>query len=167
MSNITLEAVIRTDLGKGASRRLRHANQTPAIIYGGDKAPVSITLAHNKLFKAQEQEAFYSQILTVNVDGTPEQVIAKAMQRHSHRPQINHVDFLRVDANHALHTSIPVHFLNEDSCAAVKAGAVVSHNINEIEVSCLVITVWKIFTKMTTSTFCAHQSGAPNHLGIQ
>lgn len=134
---ITLDAQIRTDLGKGASRRLRHANQTPAIIYGGDKAPVSITLAHNKLFKAQEAENFYSQVLTINVDGTEEKVIVKAMQRHVHKPQVNHVDFLRVDATHELHTAIPVHFLNEDKCAAVKAGGTIAHHANEIEVACL------------------------------
>jgi large subunit ribosomal protein L25 len=134
---ITLDAQIRTDLGKGASRRLRHANQTPAIIYGGEAAPVSITIAHNKLFKAQEQENFYSQVLTLNVDGSEEKVIVKAMQRHAHKPVVNHVDFLRVDATHELHTAIPVHFLNEDKCAAVKSGGIVSHHANEIEVACL------------------------------
>jgi len=134
---ITLDATIRTDLGKGASRRLRHAAQTPAIIYGGEAAPVSITLAHNKLFKAQEQENFYSQVLTINVDGSEEKVIVKAMQRHSHKPVVNHVDFLRVDETHELHTAIPVHFINEDKCAAVKAGGTVSHHANEIEVACL------------------------------
>jgi len=134
---ITLDAQIRTDLGKGASRRLRHANQTPAIIYGGGAAPVSITLAHNKLFKAQEQENFYSQVLTINVDGSEEKVIVKAMQRHSHKPVVNHVDFLRIDATKELHTSIPVHFLNENSCVGVKAGGSIAHNLNEIEVACL------------------------------
>ncbi|MDP2560949.1 50S ribosomal protein L25/general stress protein Ctc [Psychrobium sp. 1_MG-2023] len=134
---ITLEAQIRTDLGKGASRRLRHANQTPAIIYGGETAPVSITLAHNKLFKAQEQESFYSQVLTISVDGKEEKVIVKAMQRHSHKPVVNHVDFLRVDESHVLHTSVPVHFINEDASAAVKSGGVVAHHANEIEVACL------------------------------
>jgi len=138
MSNkITLDAQIRTDLGKGASRRLRHANQTPAIIYGGEAAPVSITLQHNKLFKAQEQENFYSQILTINVDGSEEKVIVKAMQRHSHKPVVNHVDFLRVDPTHELHTAIPVHFLNEASCVGVKAGGTIAHNMNEVEVACL------------------------------
>ena len=134
---ITLDAQIRTDLGKGASRRLRHANQTPAIIYGGEAAPVSITLQHNKLFKAQEQESFYSQVLTIVVDGNEEKVIVKAMQRHAHKPVVNHVDFLRVDATQELHTSVPVHFLNEDKCAAVKAGGNVAHHANEIEVACL------------------------------
>ena len=65
----TLDAEVRTDLGKGASRRLRHANKVPAILYGEGQEPVSLTLAHNKVFRAQEEEAFYSQVLTLNVDG--------------------------------------------------------------------------------------------------
>jgi large subunit ribosomal protein L25 len=137
MSNIILDAELRTDLGKGASRRLRHANKMPAIIYGGDAAPISIMLAQNKFFKAQEQEAFYASILTIKVDGKEEKVIVKAMQRHSHKPIVNHADFLRVDANHELHTMVPVHFLNEDTNAALKSGGVISHNMSTIEVACL------------------------------
>ncbi|NRA52703.1 MAG: 50S ribosomal protein L25/general stress protein Ctc [Gammaproteobacteria bacterium] len=137
MSNIILDAELRTDLGKGASRRLRHANQMPAIIYGGEAAPISITLAQNKFFKAQEEEAFYSSILTIKVDGKEEKVIVKAMQRHSHKPIVNHADFLRVDETHEIHTQVPVHFLNEDTNAALKAGGVISHNMSTVEVACL------------------------------
>ena len=137
MSNIILDAALRTDLGKGASRRLRHTNQMPAIIYGGDAAPISIMLAQNKFFKAQEEEAFYSSILTIKIDGKEEKVIVKAMQRHSHKPIVNHADFLRVDETHVIHTTVPVHFLNEDTNAAIKAGGVISHNMSTIEVACL------------------------------
>ena len=137
MSNIILDAALRTDLGKGASRRLRHTNQMPAIIYGGDAAPISIMLAQNKFFKAQEEEAFYSSILTIKIDGKEEKVIVKAMQRHSHKPIVNHADSLRVDETHVIHTTVPVHFLNEDTNAAIKAGGVISHNMSTIEVACL------------------------------
>ena len=137
MSNIILDAELRTDLGKGASRRLRHANQMPAIIYGGEAAPISITLAQNKFFKAQEEEAFYSSILTIKVDGKEEKVIVKAMQRHSHKAIVNHADFLRVDETHVIHTLVPVHFINEDTNAALKAGSIISHNMNTVEVACL------------------------------
>ena len=137
MSNIILDAALRTDLGKGASRRLRHTNQMPAIIYGGDAAPISIMLAQNKFFKAQEEEAFYSSILTIKIDGKEEKVIVKAMQRHSHKPIVNHADFLRVDETHVIHTTVPVHFLNEDTNAAIKAGGEISHNMSTIEVACL------------------------------
>jgi len=94
----TLDAETRTDLGKGASRRLRHANKVPAILYGAGQEPVSLTFAHNKVFRAQEEEAFYSHVLTINVDGKPVKALIKDMQRHPFKPMIMHLDFLRVDA---------------------------------------------------------------------
>ncbi len=131
----TLDAEVRTDLGKGASRRLRHANKVPAILYGEGQEPVSLTLAHNKVFRAQEEEAFYSHVLTLNVDGKPVECLIKDMQRHPFKPIIMHMDFMRVDATHAVHTNVPVHFINEE--AVVKKGASVAHHIAEIAVTCL------------------------------
>ena len=133
-----LEAQVRTDLGKGASRRLRHADKVPAILYGADKEPVSLTLAHNKLMQAQEFEAFYSHVLTIDVDGEKVEALVKDMQRHPYKPKILHVDFLRVDASKAVHTNVPVHFINEETAPAIKVqGGHAEHHVNEIEVSCL------------------------------
>ena len=131
----TLDAEVRTDLGKGASRRLRHDNKIPAILYGEGQESVSLTLAHNKVFRAQQEETFYSQVLTLNVDGKPVECLLKDMQRHPFKELIMHLDFLRVDATHAVHVNVPVHFLNED--AAEKKGGQMAHHVNEIAVSCL------------------------------
>ena len=131
----TLEAEVRTDLGKGASRRLRHANKVPAILYGEGKEPVSLTLAHNKVWRAQQEEAFYSHVLTLNVDGKPVECLIKDMQRHPFKNLVMHLDFLRVDATHAVHTNVPVHFINEEAVA--KKGASVAHHVSEIAISCL------------------------------
>jgi len=131
----TLDAEVRTDLGKGASRRLRHANKVPAILYGEGQEPVSLTLAHNKVFRAQQEEAFYSHVLTLNVDGKPVECLIKDMQRHPFKNLIMHLDFLRVDATHSVHVNVPVHFINEE--AAEKKGGKVAHHINEIAVTCL------------------------------
>ncbi|WP_333608101.1 50S ribosomal protein L25/general stress protein Ctc [Arsukibacterium sp.] len=130
-----LNAEVRTDLGKGASRRLRHEDKVPAIIYGGHKDALSITLEHSKLLKAQSFEAFYSHILTITVGKEKIQAIIKDMQRHPYKPKIMHVDFQRVEAGHELTTIVPVHFLNED--AAIKKGGAVVHAANEVEISCL------------------------------
>ncbi|TKB45945.1 50S ribosomal protein L25/general stress protein Ctc [Thalassotalea mangrovi] len=135
MDLFTLDAEVRTDLGKGASRRLRHANKVPAIVYGAGKEPVSITLAHNKVFRAQEEEAFYSHVLTLNIGKEAVEVVIKDMQRHPFKPQIMHMDFLRVDAKKELNTLVPLHFINEDVVA--KTGAIVAHSATEIEVACL------------------------------
>jgi large subunit ribosomal protein L25 len=133
----TLDAEKREDLGKGASRRLRHADKVPAILYGGDEAPVSLTLEHNKVLQAQEFEAFYSHVLTLNIEGKPVEALIKDIQRHPFKPKILHLDFQRVVAGQELHTNVPIHFINEENNAAIKAGGVAEHHVNEVEVTCL------------------------------
>lgn len=133
----TLDATVRTDLGKGASRRLRREDKLPGIIYGGEEAPVSITLDHNKVNNAADFEAFYAHVLTLNVDGKAVEVLVKDMQRHAFKPRILHVDFQRVIAGQELHTNVPIHFINEEKSAAIKAGGIAEHHVNEIEITCL------------------------------
>jgi len=131
----TLEAEVRTDQGKGASRRLRHANKVPAILYGEGQEPVSLTLEHKNVYRAQQEEAFYSHVLTINIDGKPVECLLKDMQRHPCKQLVMHLDFLRIDATHAVHVNAPIHFINEE--AAEKKGGKISHQVNEIAVSCL------------------------------
>jgi len=131
----TLDAEVRTDLGKGASRRLRHAKKVPAILYGEGKESISLTLEHKNVFRAQQEEAFYSHVLTLNVDGKPVECLIKDMQRHPFKEIIMHLDFIRIDAKHAIHTNAPIHFLNEEN--VVKLGATINHQITEIAISCL------------------------------
>lgn len=134
----TLDAEIRTDLGKGASRRLRHAGKVPAVLYGANKEAVSLTLNHNKLFQAQGFEAFYSHVITLNIGKEKVEVLVKDMQRHAFRPLVMHLDFLRVDANKALHTHIPLHFINEDKADSIKLnGGHAEHHMIDVEISCL------------------------------
>ncbi|MBD1581243.1 50S ribosomal protein L25/general stress protein Ctc [Pseudoalteromonas sp. S16_S37] len=137
MSNelYTLNAEVRAELGTGASRRLRRADKVPAILYGADKEALALTLEHNKVIKAQEDEGFYSHILTLNIAGESVEAILKDIQRHPYKPKITHLDFQRVDANHKIHTKVPVHFLNE--AKATKGGNTVAHHVTEIDVTCL------------------------------
>jgi large subunit ribosomal protein L25 len=133
-----LDATVRTDLGKGASRRLRHTGKVPAIIYGAGKEPVSITLEHNKVAQAAEFEAFYSHVLTIKIDGKKEEALIKDMQRHPFKPKIMHIDFLRIVAGELLTVNVPIHFINEDSADAIKLdGGHAEHHMNEIEISCM------------------------------
>jgi large subunit ribosomal protein L25 len=135
--SFVIEAEPRTDLGKGASRRLRHAGKVPAIIYGGDKEPVGITLAHDPLVHSLENEAFYSSILTIDVDGSKEKAVLKDLQRHPAKPVILHADFLRIDENEKLKMHVPLHFTNEEQAPGVKIGGVLTHNVTEVEIQCL------------------------------
>ena len=134
----TLDAEVRSDLGKGASRRLRREDKVPAILYGADKDPVSLTLEHNKVIQAQEFEAFYSHVLTLNVGGEKVEALLKDVQRHPFKPKVLHMDFLRVDQNKAVHTHVPVHFINEDAAPSIKMeGGHAEHHVADVEVSCL------------------------------
>ena len=139
MVDFTLNAKERNDLGKGASRRLRRiADLVPAIVYGGNKAPQSISLETRQLNKALENEAFYSHIISLDVDGKKENVLLKAVQRHPSKPRIMHVDLLRVVAGHKVTVQVPLRFLNEDTCHGVKLeGGIIFRNLPDIEVSCL------------------------------
>ncbi|MDT0581863.1 MULTISPECIES: 50S ribosomal protein L25/general stress protein Ctc [Alteromonadaceae] len=133
-----LDATVRTDLGKGASRRLRHQDKVPAILYGGDEAPVSLTLDHNKVIQAQEFEAFYSHVLTINVDGKKVEALVKDMQRHPYKPKVTHIDFQRVIAGQALTTNVPLHFMNEEAAPSIKTeGGHAEHHMADIEITCM------------------------------
>ncbi len=132
-----LEASVREDLGKGASRRLRHANKVPAVVYGAGEAASLITLDHNKVITALSHEAFYSHILTLKVDNKSETVILKDIQRNPAKPRIQHIDFLRIRADQKLQMHVPLHFKGEDAAPGLKEGGVLSHIISDVEVSCL------------------------------
>jgi large subunit ribosomal protein L25 len=134
-----LDATARNDLGKGASRRLRRlAGEVPGVIYGGTVAPISISVSHNELLKHLEHEAFYSHIISLNVDGKAQDVILKDLQRHPSKPVVLHADFLRIDKATRLTTHVPLHFINEATSKGVKIqGGKVIHNVTQIEVSTL------------------------------
>lgn len=133
-----LNAEVRSDLGKGASRRLRrNVAMVPAVVYGGDKAPQSISLLAKELAKLLENEAAFSHVLSLNVAGTQENVLIKALQRHPAKGYVVHADFVRVVAGQKLTAHVPLHFINEASSVGVKQqGGEISHTIVEVEVAC-------------------------------
>ena len=134
-----LNCSVRTDLGKGASRRLRRLdNNIPAVLYGGNKDPVALIIAHKDIARATENEAFFAHIITLKIGNKKEQAVIKALQRHPARAIILHADFLRVSATHAIIVKVPIHFLNEETCVGVRlGGGNIIRTMNEIEVSCL------------------------------
>ena len=136
---IEISAALREDIGKGASRRLRRlASKVPGIIYGGGANPQPLTLNVNELNKVMEQEAFYSQILNVVVDGNGQQAVVRDLQRHPASDKVMHVDFLRIRADKAIQVHVPLHYLNEEDCVGVRmGGGIISHNLSDVEVSCL------------------------------
>ena len=136
---ITINVELRKDVGKGASRRLRRAGKVPAVIYGGQKDPVALSLQLNELLRATENEAFYASILEIKVDEkNTQQAVVRDLHRHPFKPIIMHIDFLRVSAEKILKLLVPVHFVGEeDSPAGKTSGVVIQHLITEVEISAL------------------------------
>lgn len=140
MSNeLTLEVQSRSDVGKGASRRLRREGaRVPAIIYGAGKDAQQISVELRHIIKALENEGFYNQIIDLVVDGTTEPVILRDLQRHPSKGLPMHADFLRVDATQTLTLTIGIALVNEEECEGVRLeNGLLTRNLTDIEISCL------------------------------
>ena len=135
----TINVEKRNDEGKGASRRLRRAGFVPAIVYGGgDLKPVSIQIQHKDVWHASQNEWFYSSILDLSLGGDVQKVLLRDMQRHPFKQIVLHLDFQRINENEAIRLRVPLHFLNQEASPAGKAsGVVITHELNEVEISCL------------------------------
>ena len=139
INHFALNAVDRSAelQGKGASRRLRKQNLVPAIIYGGGEQPTAISIKINELVKSLEFEAFFSHILTLNVDGEEHQVVIKDLQRHPATGFPMHADFQRVVTGQKINMKVPVHFSGREEAPGTKAGGVLSTLVTDIEIVCI------------------------------
>jgi large subunit ribosomal protein L25 len=136
MKKFTLNAETRGDLGKGASRRLRHADKFPAVIYGGEAEPQSLTMDHPEILKVIDDESFYTSILDINIDGKASKAVVKDIQRHPYKPKVTHMDFQRVSENQTIHMLVPVHLTGAENAPGVKLGGQLTHLMNAIDVAC-------------------------------
>lgn len=130
-------AEARSETGSSAAKVVRRKGKVPAVIYGGTGAPEMLTLDHNDLLKHLAHEAVYSHVLDIKVDGRTEKAVLKHIQRHPAKPQILHIDFMRVDAGHKLKVHVPLHFINEATSVGVKKGGVINHSMSDVEVLCM------------------------------
>lgn len=132
-----VEAVSREGAGRHDSRRLRASGFVPAIVYGASKEPEKVSIHGNALRRYLEQEAFYSHILNLKVGGKEQRVVLREVQRHPSRPQVLHLDLLRVAEDRKLHMEVPLHFAGEEQCIGVKQqGGVIAHLVTEVEIAC-------------------------------
>lgn len=135
---IVLEASPRTELGTGASRRMRRAELIPAVIYGANQQPESITIEHRHILKALTLDGFSSSVITLNVADQAVKAVVKSLQRHPFKPKVLHVDFMRIDEAKKITIKVPFHFNGGDVCPGVKMhSGIVSQVMNDIEVTCL------------------------------
>lgn len=138
MSNVfEFIAESRAGAGSAAAKAVRRQGKVPAVIYGGEMAPAMLTLDHNEVLKHLAHEAVYSHVLDVKVDGKTEKAVLKHIQRHPAKPQVLHMDFMRVDDSHKLKVHVPLHFINEATSIGVKKGGVITHSMVDVEILCM------------------------------
>jgi large subunit ribosomal protein L25 len=123
--------------GTGASRRLRRMGKVPGIVYGGTEGPVNIELDHKALFQNLRNEKFHASILTLQLNGSGQQVLLRAVNMHPFKLQVQHVDFQRVSKDKKIHMKVPLHFVNAEKSPGVKEqGGIASHVLNELDITC-------------------------------
>ena len=135
--SITVNALVREDQGKGASRRLRKEEKVPSIIYGGTKEPLMISLNIHEITHLLEDEDTFTSVLDLVVGKSKDSVVIKDIQRHPAKNTVFHVDFLRVDAKHALITTTPLHYIGMEENEALRLGNMLNQFVVSIEISCL------------------------------
>ncbi len=128
---------MREDQGKGASRRLRKEEKVPSIVYGGTKEPLMISLNIHEITHLLEDENTFTSVLDLVVGKSKDSVVIKDIQRHPAKNTVFHVDFLRVDAKHALITTTPLHFIGVEENEAIRLGNMLNQFVVSIEISCL------------------------------
>jgi len=134
---IEITARKRETQGTGAARRLRRKGLVPGIVYGGEQDAVNIELDHKALYLNLRNERFHASILTLELAGAKEQVLLRSVNMHPYKPQVQHVDFQRVQKNKKLHMKVPLHFTNAEKAPGVKdQGGVISHVLNELDITC-------------------------------
>ena len=135
---VNLNAESREVEGKSSSRQLRRAGSVPAVIYGGKEEPLRISILEKDIAKASEIPGFATQILSISISGKEQNVIVKEIQRHPATERVLHADLMRVDPDTKISISVPVRFINEESCVGVKMhGGAISRLINDIDITCL------------------------------
>lgn len=130
-----LSAAVRSDEGKGASRRLRREGSVPAVVYGGNQDAQSVTLRQNEVTRNLQDEAFYSSLLTLDVAGEKQTVVLRDLQRHPSKDLVMHVDLQRVVEGELIRVNVPLHFVNVASSMGVKTQGGV---MNQVSTSVLV-----------------------------
>lgn len=130
-------AEVRSDEGKGASRRLRNAGKIPGIIYGAGKEPKSVSFATNFVTRVLNNPDLFNTVLTVELAGVKESCVIKDMQRHPATGQISHIDMQRTDDTSYIIKRVPIKFVGAAVAPGVKMGGLMAYMQTSIEVKAL------------------------------
>ena len=132
----TIDATIRDTKTKGEINSLRTEGNIPAIIYGGSEKNQKISLTKKNVKNLIEKENFLSNIISINIDGKPENVLPKEIVWHPTTDEPIHIDFLRIVKGGNIILEIPVKFINSDKSPGLKRGGVLNIVRRKVELKC-------------------------------
>jgi len=138
VTDFVIEADLRETTGRGEARRLRRAGLMPAVIYGGGKPELAITLNAMSTAKLLDQEAFHTSIVEIKVKGSrgSNKGLVKDVQWHPVRDEAIHIDFFRVSSSDIVHIDIPLLLIGDHTAPGVKKGGMLQTIRHHLEVAC-------------------------------
>ena len=136
-ANTGLAASRRHETGKGVARRLRAAGQVPAVLYGKDQEPISLTLDAREALSLFHSISVENTIVNVQIDDDKEglETLVREIQMHPYRPDIVHVDFYCIERGVALEVEIPANY--NGTPTGVRDGGVLEVILHEFRVKCI------------------------------
>ena len=134
--SIVLDVNVRENTGTGGSRAARRDGFVPGVIYGGDEAPVAVSVKYNEVLKAINSGQFLSNMIEISHDGKSQKVLTKDVQFHPVTDMPVHLDFYRVTAKSIIEVEVSVNFVGEDVAPGLKAGGTLNVVRYAIEVKC-------------------------------
>ena len=132
----SIDANIRENSSKGQLNTLRKNGNVPAIIYGGKEKNQKISISKKFLKTLIEAENFLSSIITINLDGKPQNVLPREVKYHVISDEPTHVDFLRVLPGVKIKIEVPVNFINHENSPGLKRGGVLNIVRRKVELKC-------------------------------
>ena len=133
---ISLDANIRNTKTKGELSILRKNGNVPAVIYGGEAQNETISVSKKTLKSLIDKQNFLSNIVTLNIDGKPQNVLPREIKYHIISDEPTHVDFLRVVPGVKIRIEVPVQFINHEKSPGLKRGGVLNIVRRKVELRC-------------------------------
>ncbi len=136
MAEIILNVDVRDGVGTGGARAARRAGMVPGVLYGGDKAPVAISVNERDFRKSLYTGKLLGHLVTLKYGKESQPVIAKVVDMDPVTDEPVHFDLFRVDAHQTIKIAVPVHFKNHDASPGLKKGGTLNIVRHDVELSC-------------------------------
>ena len=131
-----LKAIKRTSASTGQVNKLRSDGFIPAILYGGEKSNLKISIKKLHLQDFIKTETFMAKIFDMEIDGNAEKVLPRDIAYDPVSDEPIHIDFVRIAKGSKLILEIPVKFINQDKSLGLKKGGVLNIVRRKVELKC-------------------------------